>query len=679
MRDRGDYEEQWADDSSVLTSPKDMLCFQTKMVDLEGCKPYSPVKRSRQDTESDITNISQHTNSVSSQESQQGSLSSPETQGDSGQTSPHSLASESPSLPPTLTTNGVLGSMASPNDSPSYNSTSTWGMCSNEPSVKVEHLAGPDGSHLDSGYPTTDSLANYTGDISPGKGAAALDFTGSYPSSYYSSSMQAYPQFGAQNSAYSMQAASNFYNQASQATAYGVLSQSYGVSGGRGLSQNGKSNSNSLPQSAYLNPYSSHFPAGNGTQTSQNPYSYGGAYTTGGFPSNATNAQSYSSQQGVDYSSYGGYSQSGYSYYATQGYNSYMPSTNSASPLALSASANVPTTATYQLSQLPPCSTTDVSQYVLDNNHSTSPVKLETSNGATKKGGKSGKGRGRRLNNPSPDPENNLERVFVWDLDETIIIFHSLLTGSYATRYGKDAPLSVRLGLGMEEKIFNLADTHFFFNDLEECDQVHIDDVSSDDNGQDLTNYNFQADGFHAAATNASLCLATGVRGGVDWMRKLAFRYRRIKEIYNQYRNNVGALLGPVKREEWIQLRSEIENLTDNWVTLALKCLSIIHSRSTCVNVLVTTTQLVPALAKVLLYNLGGVFSIENIYSATKTGKDTCFERIVSRFSRKCTYVVIGDGRDEEHAAKQMNFPFWRVSTHSDLAALHHALDLGHL
>lgn len=43
--------------------------------------------------------------------------------------------------------------------------------------------------------------------------------------------MQAYQQFGAQNPAYSMQAASNFYNQASQATAYNVLSQSYGVTG----------------------------------------------------------------------------------------------------------------------------------------------------------------------------------------------------------------------------------------------------------------------------------------------------------------------------------------------------------------------------------------------------------------------------------------------------------------
>ena len=38
-------------------------------------------------------------------------------------------------------------------------------------------------------------------------------------------------------------------------------------------------------------------------------------------------------------------------------------------------------------------------------------------------------------------------------------------------------------------------------------------------------------------------------------------------------------------------------------------------------NVLVTTTQLVPALAKVALYGLGGVFNIENVYSATKIGE----------------------------------------------------------
>lgn len=60
---------------------------------------------------------------------------------------------------------------------------------------------------------------------------------------------------------------------------------------------------------------------------------------------------------------------------------------------------------------------------------------------------------------------------------------------------------------------------------------------------------------------------------------------------------------------------------TDNWATLALKCLSMIAQRENCVNVLVTSTQLAPALAKVLLFGLGGIFNIENIYSAHKIGK----------------------------------------------------------
>ncbi len=78
---------------------------------------------------------------------------------------------------------------------------------------------------------------------------------------------------------------------------------------------------------------------------------------------------------------------------------------------------------------------------------------------------------------------------------------------------------------------------------LQECDQVHIDDLSSDDNGQDLSNYDFATDGFqalNAAATGGNICLPTGVRQGVDWMRKLSFRYRRIKETYNNYKNNIG-------------------------------------------------------------------------------------------------------------------------------------------
>ncbi|XP_077447182.1 protein phosphatase EYA3 isoform X2 [Stigmatopora argus] len=279
----------------------------------------------------------------------------------------------------------------------------------------------------------------------------------------------------------------------------------------------------------------------------------------------------------------------------------------------------------------------------------------------------------------APPTENDLERIFLWDLDETIIIFHSLLTGSFAQKFGKDPATMLNLGLQMEEFIFELADNHLFFNDLEECDQVHVEDVASDDNGQDLSNYNFLADGFNGPSGGGAAGATTGVQGGVEWMRKLAFRYRRLKEIYNSYKGNVGGLLSPVKRELLLRLQSDIENVTDLWLSTALKSLMLIQTRGKCVNVLVTTTQLVPALAKVLLYGLGDVFPIENIYSATKIGKESCFERIVSRFGKKVTYVVIGDGRDEEFAAKQHNMPFWRITAHGDLVSLHQALELDFL
>lgn len=71
----------------------------------------------------------------------------------------------------------------------------------------------------------------------------------------------------------------------------------------------------------------------------------------------------------------------------------------------------------------------------------------------------------------------------------------------------------------------------------------------------------------------------TGVRGGVEWMRKLAYRYRRIKELYNVYRNNVNALMSTQKADEWMVLRNDIEKFTDNWMLLALECLTIIKSR----------------------------------------------------------------------------------------------------
>ncbi|XP_026561880.1 eyes absent homolog 1 isoform X4 [Pseudonaja textilis] len=529
---------------------------------------------------------------------------------------------------------------------------------------------------------TTDgSLENFSGPAIGSSGFSPRQTHPFSPPQIYSS--KPYPHILPTPSSQTMAAygQTQFTTGMQQASAYSTYPQpgqhygipSYGIKTEGGLTQ-----TQSPGQTGFLS-YSASFST---PQPGQAPYSYqmqGSSFTTssGIYTGNnsLTNSTGFNGSQ-QEYPSYPTFGQGQYAqYYNSSPYPPHYMTSSNTSPTTPSSNA------TYQL-QEPPTGITN--QAITDataeySTIPTTPVKDSEADRLRRSSDGKSRGRGRRNNNPSPPPDSDLERVFIWDLDETIIIFHSLLTGSYANRYGRDPPTSVSLGLRMEEMIFNLADTHLFFNDLEECDQVHIDDVSSDDNGQDLSTYNFGTDGFPAAATSANLCLATGVRGGVDWMRKLAFRYRRVKEIYNTYKNNVGGLLGPAKREAWLQLRAEIEALTDSWLTLALKALTLIHSRTNCVNILVTTTQLIPALAKVLLYGLGVVFPIENIYSATKIGKESCFERIIQRFGRKVVYVVIGDGVEEEQGSKKHAMPFWRISSHSDLMALHHALELEYL
>uniref|UniRef100_A0A452E5F5 Eyes absent homolog n=2 Tax=Capra hircus TaxID=9925 RepID=A0A452E5F5_CAPHI len=459
--------------------------------------------------------------------------------------------------------------------------------------------------------------------------------------------------------------------QATPYTAYPPPAQAYGIPSYSIKTED--SLSHSPGQSGFLS-YGSSFST---PPSGQSPYTYQMHGTAGIYQgaNGLTNAAGFGTLH-QDYPSYPGFPQSQYSQYYSSSYSPpYVPASSICpSPLSTStyvlqeASHNIPSQSSESLG----------GEYNTHNGPSTPAKEGDTDRPPRASDGKL-RGRSKRSSDPSPAGDNEIERVFVWDLDETIIIFHSLLTGTFASRYGKDTTASVRIGLMMEEMIFNLADTHLFFNDLEDCDQIHVDDVSSDDNGQDLSTYNFSADGFHSSAPGANLCLGSGVHGGVDWMRKLAFRYRRVKEMYNTYKNNVGGLIGAPKRETWLQLRAELEALTDLWLTHSLKALNLINSRPNCVNVLVTTTQLIPALAKVLLYGLGSVFPIENIYSATKTGKESCFERIMQRFGRKAVYIVIGDGVEEEQGAKKHNMPFWRISCHADLEALRHALELEYL
>uniref|UniRef100_A0A8C0P309 Eyes absent homolog n=2 Tax=Canis lupus familiaris TaxID=9615 RepID=A0A8C0P309_CANLF len=320
--------------------------------------------------------------------------------------------------------------------------------------------------------------------------------------------------------------------QAAPYTTYPPPAQAYGIPSYSIKTEDSLNHSPS--QSGFLS-YGSSFST---PPTGQSPYTYQMHGTAGIYQgaNGLTNAAGFGSVH-QDYTSYPGFPQSQYSQYYSSSYSPpYVPA-SSICPSPLSTSTYVLQEASHSV----PNQSSELlgGDYNTHNGPSTPAKEGDADRPHRASDGKL-RGRSKRSSDPSPAGDNEIERVFVWDLDETIIIFHSLLTGTFASRYGKDTTTSVRIGLMMEEMIFNLADTHLFFNDLEDCDQIHVDDVSSDDNGQDLSTYNFSADGFHSSAPGANLCLGSGVHGGVDWMRKLAFRYRRVKEMYNTYRNNVG-------------------------------------------------------------------------------------------------------------------------------------------
>uniref|UniRef100_A0A8C7DJF4 Eyes absent homolog n=2 Tax=Oncorhynchus kisutch TaxID=8019 RepID=A0A8C7DJF4_ONCKI len=363
----------------------------------------------------------------------------------------------------------VSGSSESPNGPRLDNShINTNSMTPNGTEVKTEPMSSSDIT-----TPVADvSLDSFSGSVIGTSGFSPRQ-TQQFSSQIYPSN-RPYPHIlptpSSQNmSAYGQTQYTTGMQQAAAYASYPQPGQPYGIPAYGIKTEGGLSQSQSPGQTGFLS-YSSGFTT---PQTGQAPYSYqmqGGTFTTTSglyAGSNAlTNSTGFNSTQ-QDYPSYPAFGQGQYSqYYNSSPYTSPYMTSNNTSPTTPS------TTATYTLQEPPSALTsqalTDPPAGDYSTIHSPStPIKDSESDRLRRASDGKSRGRGRRNNNPSPPPDSDLERVFIWDLDETIIVFHSLLTGSYANRYGRDPPTSVSLGLRMEEMIFNLADSHLFFNDLE--------------------------------------------------------------------------------------------------------------------------------------------------------------------------------------------------------------------
>ncbi|XP_042479967.1 eyes absent homolog isoform X1 [Macadamia integrifolia] len=256
--------------------------------------------------------------------------------------------------------------------------------------------------------------------------------------------------------------------------------------------------------------------------------------------------------------------------------------------------------------------------------------------------------------------------VFIWDMDETLILLKSLLNSKYAEGFNgsKDIQKGIEIGKMWEEHILRVCDDYFFYEEIEHYNKPCLDALSEYDDGRDLSGYDFAKDEFNPPYDDPN-------------RRKLAYRHRLIADKYTQGLHNV---LDQEMIERWDALYDMTDSYTDRWLSSARTFLEHcsgennglaphVASSNVCtgtgyknINVLVTSGSLIPTLVKCLLFRLDDLFTHTNVYSSWEVGKLQCFSWIKERFGGpNVRFCAIGDGWEECEAAQTMAWPFIRI------------------
>ncbi|KAK9716223.1 hypothetical protein RND81_06G219300 [Saponaria officinalis] len=254
--------------------------------------------------------------------------------------------------------------------------------------------------------------------------------------------------------------------------------------------------------------------------------------------------------------------------------------------------------------------------------------------------------------------ENPIDRktiVYIWDMDETLILLKSLLDGTYAQAYGgsKDIQQAFDIGKMWEKLILDICDRYFFYEQIEDYNQPAVKALSQYDDDADLSNYDFNQDGIGPPKDDLS-------------KRKLAYRHRVID---NKYKQGLLSILDQKTIDQWNDVYEMTDSYTEGWLssarTLLQHCAS--ESEHESINILVTSGSLIPSLVKCLLFRLDNFITSENVYSAWDVGKLQCFSWIRERFNGpNVQFCVIGDGWEECEAAEILRWPFVKIEPKPD-------------
>uniref|UniRef100_A0A1I7T705 Eyes absent homolog n=2 Tax=Caenorhabditis tropicalis TaxID=1561998 RepID=A0A1I7T705_9PELO len=267
-------------------------------------------------------------------------------------------------------------------------------------------------------------------------------------------------------------------------------------------------------------------------------------------------------------------------------------------------------------------------------------------------------------------------RVFVWDLEDIAVVSRPLLESTGHTFYATAAA-------GMFDLIDGIVKTSF--SDIHEAlegDVTNIEDAVVEDPIMD-----------QGPMDNLR---------GLDVMRRVAPKYAAFRQFYTDisakfkqepdFEPKLNAVLnyellervGLASREsELTQYALQLlayNNCSQRW-SAAQKCMDLVVERSRVsaekyANVVLTHDGVIQGAAELLIAGLNSAVPMENIYSTMKQGKETIFEKIQTRYGKKCSLVYVSSRDTSKDTAKRLSLPFWPLQSNNDLTKLYHVEEM---
>lgn len=241
---------------------------------------------------------------------------------------------------------------------------------------------------------------------------------------------------------------------------------------------------------------------------------------------------------------------------------------------------------------------------------------------------------------PPPSTTGRPPVVYVFDLDESLVLMDSLRSGAYAAAVGTDPAPSILVGQKLASAVLEVADLRLSFATLEKA-------CAPPATLADAVALPPPAGPAYAAVADA---IEEGGRRGVltqDQAVRAAGLRTAADGLTRGWLAAAGRLLAGLEEAGGATARAPAASTTTRPVKLAL----------------VSAGHLLPSIAKLHVFGLSAFLPSSAVVSSRSfaNGKAGAFARLAEEHGAGATFVVIGDGPDEEAAARARGWAFVRV------------------